>query len=142
KPCSLVFTPVVENSIGYYSYPLAVSVGDFNNDTWLDIVVVNHGMDNVGIFLNYENGTFANQKTYSTGFRSHPVSVAVGHVNNDYRLDIIVGNFDTNSISILFGYGDGTFANQSAFPVGASRPKSIAVGDFNNDGHLDIAVAN
>ncbi|CAF5068317.1 unnamed protein product, partial [Rotaria sp. Silwood1] len=99
-------------------------------------------MDNVGVFLNCENGTFASQKTYSTGSDSHPVSVAVGDINKDYRPDIIVGNFDTNSITILLGQSDGTFTNQSAFSIGASRPKSIAVGDFNNDDHLDIAVAN
>ncbi|CAF4675763.1 unnamed protein product, partial [Rotaria sp. Silwood2] len=142
KPCSLTFIPVVGHSIGYYPYPLAVSVGDLNNDTWQDIVVANNGMDTVGVFLGYEDGTFANQKTYSTGSGSHPISVALGDFNNDYRLDIIAGNFGTNSISVLLGYSDGTFANQSVLSLGASRPKSIAIGDFNNDGHLDIAVAN
>ncbi|CAF5135565.1 unnamed protein product, partial [Rotaria sp. Silwood1] len=33
------------------SSPWAVAVGDFNNDTILDIVTVNH--DNVGIFLGW-----------------------------------------------------------------------------------------
>ncbi|CAF5182509.1 unnamed protein product, partial [Rotaria sp. Silwood1] len=37
------------------SSPWSVAVGDFNNDTLLDIVVVNHGSDNVGIFLGWGN---------------------------------------------------------------------------------------
>ncbi|CAF4670480.1 unnamed protein product, partial [Rotaria sp. Silwood2] len=35
------------------SSPWSVAVGDFNNDAMLDIVVTNHGNDNVGVFLGW-----------------------------------------------------------------------------------------
>ncbi|CAF5064115.1 unnamed protein product, partial [Rotaria socialis] len=35
-----------------------ITVGDFNNDTILDIVVANHGSDSVGIFIECGNGSF------------------------------------------------------------------------------------
>ncbi|CAF5025798.1 unnamed protein product, partial [Rotaria sp. Silwood1] len=37
------------------SSPWSIAVGDFNNDTILDIVVANLGSDNVGVFLGRGN---------------------------------------------------------------------------------------
>ncbi|CAF2033924.1 unnamed protein product, partial [Rotaria magnacalcarata] len=77
--------------------------------------------------------------TFSTGFL--PQSVAVGDFNNDARLDIVVANNGSNDVSVLLGYGNGSFQNQMTFPTG-SEPQSVAVGDFNNDTQLEIVVAN
>ncbi|CAF5147520.1 unnamed protein product, partial [Rotaria sp. Silwood1] len=48
------------------SSPWAIAVGDFNNDTILDIVTANHGNDTVGIFLGWGSGSFSSQKQFST----------------------------------------------------------------------------
>ncbi|CAF4606160.1 unnamed protein product, partial [Rotaria sp. Silwood2] len=90
-------------------FPRFLSIADFNNDDPLDIVVANSGSDNVSVFLGYGNGSFADQITYSTGFRSQPYSVVGGDLNGDTRVDIVVANYGTHSISILLGYGNGTF---------------------------------
>ena len=130
-------------STGDGSNPRSVAVGDFNNDTRLDIVVANSGTNNVGILLGYGNGTFANQATFSTGDGSRPYSVAVIDFNNDNRSDIAVANSGTVNIVILFGDGNGTFANSTSFSIGYdSQPYSVAVGDFDEDSSTDIAVAN
>jgi hypothetical protein len=117
-------------------------VGDFNEDGYLDIVVAESGTDNIGVLLNYPTGTFASQVTFSTGDGSRPYSVAVGDINNDTHLDIVVANYGTNSIAALLGYGNGSFANAIITSLGSSRPLSLAVGYLNNDHVLDIAVAN
>ena len=49
----------------------SLAVGDFNNDTHLDIVVANYGDNNIGVLLGYGDGSFANQTTYSTGILVH-----------------------------------------------------------------------
>jgi hypothetical protein len=55
-------------------------------------------------------------------------------------MDVVPGNNDTaNTVSVLLGKGDGTFAPHVDYPVG-SAPSGIAVGDFNGDGKLDIVV--
>jgi len=46
-----------------------------------------------------------------------------------------------NTVSVLLGNGNGTFAAQPDVPVG-SGPDSVAVGDFNGDGRQDLATAN
>ena len=48
-------------------HPYSVAVGDFNNDTILDIIVANYGTNNLGVLLGYGNGTFANMVLYSVG---------------------------------------------------------------------------
>ena len=77
--------------------------------------------------------------TYSTA--SYPLSVAVGDFNNDTRQDIVVANAGSNTVSVLLGYGNGSFQDQMTYSVG-SEPFSVAAGDFNNDTRLDIVVAN
>jgi hypothetical protein len=67
--------------------------------------------------------------TYFTG--RQPNSVAVGDFNNDYRLDIIVVNFDGSTVGLFIEYGDGSFSNQITYSTGSySRPYSVAVADF------------
>ena len=46
-----------------------------------------------------------------------------------------------NTVSVLLGNGDGTFAAKADYATGAG-PRSVAVGDFNGDGKLDLATAN
>src|SRR5947207_11794237 len=40
---------------------------------------------------------------------AHPTFVAVGDFNGDRVQDLAVANFDSNTISVLLGNGDGTF---------------------------------
>src|SRR5947207_7609669 len=69
-----------------------------------------------------------------------PTSVAVADFNGDGVADLAVGNDEFNSISVLLGNGDGTFAAPVNYPT--SRPTYLAAGDFNRDGVPDLAVAN
>ena len=140
---NISFTNQTTYSTDPDSSPCSIAVGDFNNDTWLDVVVANHGSDNVGIFLGYGNGTLANQVTYSTGLSSSPYSVAVGDIDNDTITDIVVANYGTNNVGAFLGYGDGTFSSVMLFRLAyGSRPFFILVDDFNNDHKPDLAVAN
>src|SRR5882724_7019472 len=44
-------------------------------------------------------------------------------------------------VSVLLGLGDGTFAPQIRYPVGAGNPFGLAVADFDGDGRVDLAVS-
>jgi hypothetical protein len=107
----------------------------------MDIVVLNSGTNNIGIFLGYENNCFSNQRTFSTG--TYPLFVAVGDFNKDTRSDIIVANSLSDNVGVFLGYGNGSFSNQTTFTTGFnSQPYSLAIGDFDNDTSLDIIIAN
>jgi type II secretory pathway component GspD/PulD (secretin) len=59
--------------------------------------------------------------------------------------DLIVANSADNTVSVLFGNGDGTFQTQVAYPLGTGTdPVWIATGSLNsmNDQTIDLAVAD
>ena len=83
-------------------------------------------------------GGFQNQIKLAVGGR--PAGVATGDFNHDGNADIVVGQQDDSSISVLLSNGDGTFQPAVAYTVGA-QPVSITVADVNRDGHPDLLVA-
>jgi hypothetical protein len=77
--------------------------------------------------------------TYSVG--DQPNSVAVGDLDGDNNLDLVVANEGDNEVSVLLGNGDGTFQGAVQY-AGGTRCTSVAVGDLDGDNNLDLAVAN
>src|SRR5262245_24362133 len=131
--------------------PVAVALGDFNNDSRLDLAVVNSGGNSVSVLLAQPDGTFGPGLNAATGVG--PLSLAVGDFNGDGNLDIATANITAGDISVLLGNGDGTMqAAQSIVPPGEFPPSytgetalpqalfSVAVGDFNADGKLDLTA--
>ncbi|CAF3323049.1 unnamed protein product, partial [Rotaria sp. Silwood2] len=136
------FEAPVRFSTGHGSYPVDISVADFNSDNYLDIAVVNYGIDSVGILLGNGNGNFSAQTTFSTGRGSYPRSLAIADFNGDTYKDIAVANLNTRNIGVFLGHGDGTFETQkSSFNRDHFFPIRIAVGDFNEDTRSDVAVS-
>ena len=68
--------------------------------------------------------------------------MAVADVNGDGKPDLVVANRSSNTVSVLLGNGDGTFAAQQTFTTSVRDPYSVAVADINGDGKPDIVVAN
>ena len=72
---------------------------------------------------------------------SRSQAVAAADLNGDGKLDLVVGNLDSATVSIFLGVGDGTFTPRVDFATG-QFPNSVAIGDFNGDGKPDLALAN
>jgi hypothetical protein len=70
-----------------------------------------------------------------------PESLASGNLFGSGN-DLVVANAKSNSLSILFNSGDGTFAPAIQLSTGGKSPNSVLLEDFNGDGLLDIAVTN
>ncbi len=56
-------------------------------------------------------------------------------------VDLAVTNAGADSASVLFGAGDGNFAEASTHATG-SAPRALAASDLNRDGTLDLVVTN
>jgi len=70
----------------------------------------------------------------------NPTSIKTGDFNQDGFTDLITSNISSNTLSVLFGNGDGSFQNQVPIRV-CREPRNLAVEDFNMDQHLDLALA-
>jgi FG-GAP-like repeat/FG-GAP repeat len=71
--------------------------------------------------------------------RTH--SVAVGDLNGDGALDIVVGNYGQQS-AVYWNNGAGDFTQSTPFGTDPGGAESVAVGDLNGDGALDIVDGN
>jgi hypothetical protein len=80
-----------------------VKVGDFNDDSKLDLAVTNSGGISVSVLLGNGDGTFQNEMKYKSG--SKPTSLSVGDFNDDMKLGLAVTNRQENSVTILLGLG-------------------------------------
>ena len=68
-----------------------------------------------------------------------PLGMVTVDFNRDGKLDLVVANSASNTISVSLGNGNGTFRGHVDYATG-NGPASVAVGDFNGDGKLDLVV--
>jgi len=122
---------------------IGLAVGDFNQDGKQDLAVAEfNSVSDVQVMLGNGDGTFQAALNYPV--TSYPTSVAVADFNHDGHLDLAVANGGAgggNTVSVLFGNGDGTFRPKSDYQVGY-EPFDITVADLNGDGKMDIATAD
>jgi hypothetical protein len=70
-----------------------------------------------------------------------PRGLAVADLGGDGIPDIVVANYDDNTVNVLLGKGDGSFQPQVVYAVEV-RPYAVAVATLTGDGIPDIIVAN
>jgi hypothetical protein len=66
----------------------------------------------------------------------------LGDVNGDGKPDLVVANYQSNTVGVLLGNGDGTFQTAATYSSGGLYSWFVAVGDVNGDGKPDLLVAN
>ncbi len=75
-----------------------------------------------------------------TAISSNAFSGTAADINGDGKMDLIATNYNTNTVSVLLGNGDGTFLPKVDYATGTG-PSSVTSGNFGN-GQIDLAVAN
>lgn len=116
--------------------PCIPNIGNINNDTFLDVVMVNNGSKNITVFRGDGTGNLTAAGDFATQWG--PQVPLIGDFNRDNRPDIAVPNYASGSVSVMLGNDTGGFAI-THYPVGAS-PAYGSVGDFNLDNYPDLAL--
>ena len=78
--------------------------------------------------------------SFSSG--NNPSFILPVDINNDGNIDLVVANGNgANTVTILFGDGNGVFTNETMYTTGL-YPMSLTAGTFRDQTNLDLAVAN
>jgi hypothetical protein len=141
------------NSMGRFENPTLIKLGrspksilqgDLNADGNVDLVVgFNDTGNDVQVLLGNGSNGFTLGGNASIGERVLPK--ILDDFNDDGKLDL-VSTTSGNTISILYGYGNGTFAKPQNYDVSENdryvNDNSLDVGSLeaNSDGHLDMIV--
>ena len=163
------FTDVTaESGLSDTGYGTGVSVGDFDNDGFVDVFVTNYGTNS--LYRNQGNGKFANVTAKSGIQGSHwSESSAFCDYDDDGFLDLYVTNyvkFDPTKVcvkgdgapdycspqslpydtdTLYHNNGNGTFTDVTrASGIASARLPGLGVvcADFTGDGRMDFYVAN
>jgi hypothetical protein len=119
-----------------------LEVGDFNGDTFLDFVSINHQQNReLRIFLGDGQGNFT--PNIVIPLNADESKVAVGNLNNDSTDDLVVYSDNNSSgkrISFIFGSLPGNFSLQFGFSV-SERVTGIEITNLNSDSLNDLAIS-
>ncbi len=131
------------------SQPESVTAADLNGDGKPDLIVANVVSDTVSVLLNTTapgatTPSFGAQTTFATGL--NPLSMTAADLNGDGKPDLIVANYNSNTVSVLLnttapGATTPSFAAQQTFATG-TEPRFVTAADLNGDGKPDLIVAN
>jgi hypothetical protein len=125
-------------------------LGDVNGDGKLDLVVVNQfieALDNslmagsVSVLMNNGDGTLALPVAYSGTSIDYPDGVALGDLDDDGDLDLVVGDSTYMGDSVGVRLNDGTGGFTEAHSLWTGSLGAFALGDLDDDGMTDLVVS-
>lgn len=126
----------------------AIAIGDLDGDGKPDLAIANSAAGTVSVLRNMSTiGTlaFSSRMIFSVGGgQVLPFTLAIGDIDGDGKLDVVTGNAQTSTISVLRNKstpGTISFADKVDFNAG-SFPTGTTLADIDGDGKLDVSVVD
>jgi len=133
------FQPDVSYSVNYS--PLAIAIGDMNNDGKPDLVVASansaYTATNLYVLPGKGDGSFGTAVTSSLP-EAYITSLAIADFNGDGNPDVVAGACCGSTFTtVAYGNGTGAFPTIYGLPLGASTVSVVGV-DVNGDNKPDL----
>jgi len=121
----------------------AIALGDYNNNGWLDILILGDSANGflTTLYQNNEDGSFIPIDT--PDLPDMALGDAVwADINNNGLLDLVLaGSTNQGGLADIFiNDGEGSFYQANTGLPGVSGA-AVDIGDYNNDGFVDILLA-
>ena len=125
-------------------HPEFMGSGDLNNDGRTDVVVISPTGKEIDTFIAADTpAKFAPAQVLTIDGSRRLQGLALGDLNGDGRIDIVVADQAIQTLWVLLGRGDGTFLTPFQITIEDSRrPVSVAIANFDGTGNPDIAVTD
>ncbi len=125
-------------------HPEFMAAGDLNNDGRTDVVVVSPTGKEIDTFIAADTpAKFAPAQVLTIDGSRRLRGLALGDLNADNRLDVVVTDQAIQTLWILLGRGDGTFSPPFQITLEDSRrPVAVAIANFDGTGNPDLAVTD
>lgn len=123
-----------------------VLLADVNDDGHLDLLTRHQQARSIRIHLGDGRTRFTARSTIALSFS--PTDMALGDVNGDEILDVVVTASMRDVVDVLLGNRTTGFTRAKGSPFAASKrvyqfnKRSLHLVDVNADGHLDVVTAN
>ena len=122
-----------------------IAAGDLNGDKLPDLVVPHRDGGQSYLFINNGQGDgkggFAAKHPFGPA-KSATRAIALGDLNGDGRLDLVIGDEASGGASLYFNQGDLKFSEPMSIAEKTDVPYSIAIADLNGDNQADIVLGN
>jgi hypothetical protein len=120
-----------------------MKAGDLDGDGATDLVVAYSAIHQAGLFMGNGDGTFVEGLAVSVADANEVHGVALGDLDEDGILDLVLSARTPGIVSARLGDGYGGFAGTALggdINVGLGA-RQVALSDVNLDGHLDLVTA-
>lgn len=129
--------------------PHSIAIGDLDGDGKVDLATANHGAGTISIFRNTNSnpGVVALSARIDIPVGINPTAISFGDIDGDGKLDLIVTNYGSGTVSILRNISTAGSLLTSSFSPKVdiqtlNFPLTTAVADVTGDGIVDISVSN
>jgi hypothetical protein len=123
-----------------------LAAGDFNGDGKTDLAAASYG-NYVSVMLGKASTTTPLEAAVRYPVDVGAWAITAADFNGDGKLDLATANQTSNTVSVFFGTGTGTFGPQTTYWLAMPEhttawlgPVGITNGDLNGDGAIDLAI--